>query len=81
VSNRAASPRARRARGATHAARPRADYHEFHFWLAVSLYGLGEIEPARRHLTQAMKNRVTTREQALYAAKLRSLSPAQAQPP
>ncbi len=52
------------------------DYHEFHFWLAVALYGLGEVDRAREHLTTAMKNSVTTREQALYAAKLKSLEPA-----
>jgi len=49
------------------------DYHEFHFWLAVALFGLGEVEPARKHLTLAQSNSVTQREQALYAAKLRSL--------
>jgi tetratricopeptide (TPR) repeat protein len=49
------------------------DYHEFHFWLAVALYGLGDVEPARRHLTLAMNNSVTRREQALYAGKLRGL--------
>lgn len=52
------------------------DYHEFHFWLAVSLYGLGDVEQARQHLTRAMNNSVTRREQALYASKLRSLEPA-----
>jgi hypothetical protein len=52
------------------------DYHEFHFWLAVADYGLGDLEGARAHLGTAMKNSVTTREQAIYAAKLRSLDPA-----
>lgn len=51
------------------------DYHEFHFWLAVSLYGLGEVEQARSHLSTAMKNSVTTRDQALYASKLKSIEP------
>lgn len=51
------------------------DYHEFHFWLAVALYGLGEVEPARRHLNAAMHNSVTRRDQALYASKLKSLEP------
>lgn len=54
------------------------DYHEFHFWLAVSLFGLGDVEQARHHLTRAMNNSVTRREQALYASKLRSLEPAAA---
>jgi len=54
------------------------DYHEFHFWLAVALYGLADTEQARSHLAMAMKNSLTMREQALYAAKLRSLEPAAA---
>jgi Tfp pilus assembly protein PilF len=52
------------------------DYHEFHFWLAVSLYGLGDVEQARKHLDVAMKNSVTTRDRAIYASKLRSIEPA-----
>ncbi|MDH4059229.1 MAG: tetratricopeptide repeat protein [Aquincola sp.] len=52
------------------------DYHEFHFWLAVALYGLGDTAQARIHLTEAMKNSLTRREQAIYAGKLRSLEPA-----
>jgi tetratricopeptide (TPR) repeat protein len=50
------------------------DYHEFHFWLAVSLYGLGDVETARKHLTTAMNNSLTRQEQALYGAKLRTLN-------
>jgi Tfp pilus assembly protein PilF len=52
------------------------DYHEFHFWLAQALYGLGDVEQARRHLDTAMRNSVTVRDRALYGAKLRSLGPA-----
>jgi Tfp pilus assembly protein PilF len=52
------------------------DYHEFHFWLAVALYGLGDVEQARKHLDIAMKNSVTTRDRAIYASKLRSIEPA-----
>ena len=49
----------------------RADYHaEFHFWLALANFKLGEIEPARKHLTLAMENGVTRDDRALYAAKL-----------
>ncbi len=51
------------------------DYHEFHFWLAVSLYGLGDVQQARQHLDVAMKNSVTARERAIYASKLRSIEP------
>ncbi len=51
------------------------DYHEFHFWLAVSLYGLGDVEQARKHLDVAMRNSVTVREREIYASKLRSIEP------
>ncbi len=49
----------------------RADYYaEFHFWLALANFKLGEIEPARKHLTLAMENGATRDDRALYAAKL-----------
>ncbi len=49
----------------------RADYHaEFHFWLAIANFKLGDIEPARKHLTLAMENGVTRNDRELYAAKL-----------
>ena len=49
----------------------RADYHaEFHFWLAIANFKLGDIEPARKHLTLAMENGATRNDRALYAAKL-----------
>ncbi len=50
------------------------DYHEFHFWLAVAYYALGELQPARKHLAIAMKNSTTRREHDLYAAKLDRLN-------
>jgi Flp pilus assembly protein TadD len=50
------------------------DYHEFHLWLAVALYGLGEVDQAREHLSTAMKNSTTQRERALYASKLQRLA-------
>jgi len=46
------------------------DYHEFHFWLAVSMLGLGEGDEARAHLALAMENSTTRRDHDLYAAKL-----------
>ena len=46
------------------------DYHEFHFWLGIAYLNNGEIEPARRHLTLAMKNSTTRRDHDVYAAKL-----------
>jgi tetratricopeptide (TPR) repeat protein len=52
------------------------DYHEFHFWLAVTLYGLGEVEQAREHLTAAINNSPTRREQSIYASKLQRLNTA-----
>jgi Tfp pilus assembly protein PilF len=51
------------------------DYHEFHFWLAVALYGMGDIAQAREHLDTAMKNSTTQRERSLYASKLQRLMP------
>lgn len=50
------------------------DYHEFHFWLAVVLVGLGETEDARKHLAIAVRNSTTRRDHDLYAAKLDRLN-------
>jgi Flp pilus assembly protein TadD len=44
--------------------------HEFHFWLAMSYYGLGDAKRAREHLVIAMENSNTRSEHDLYAAKL-----------
>lgn len=52
------------------------DYHEFHFWLAIALFGLGDVEQAREHLTTAMNNSTTRREHAIYASKLQRLNAA-----
>jgi len=46
------------------------EYHEFHFWLALAYFRLGELEPARAHLATAMKSSTTPGERQLYAAKL-----------
>ncbi len=49
----------------------RADtYHEFHFWLGVADWRLGDEAAARRHLTLAVDNSVTRSQHDLYAAKL-----------
>jgi tetratricopeptide (TPR) repeat protein len=49
----------------------RADsYHEFHFWLGVADWRLGDEAAARRHLALAMDNSVTRSQHDLYAAKL-----------
>jgi len=47
-----------------------AYYHEFHFWLALAYMGLGEMEPARKHMTIAVENSTTRKDHDLYAAKL-----------
>jgi Flp pilus assembly protein TadD len=47
-----------------------AYYHEFHFWLAAALAGLGEFKEARAQLTMAIENSTTRQEHDIYAAKL-----------
>jgi tetratricopeptide (TPR) repeat protein len=52
----------------------RADtYHEFHFWLGVADWRLGDEAAARRHLALAIDNSQTRGQHDLYAAKLESL--------
>lgn len=48
-------------------------YHEFHFWLAVAAYKLGDMKTADKHMELALENSTTTRDHALYAAKLDKL--------
>lgn len=49
----------------------RADYQpEFHHWLGVARWGLGDAAGARRELALAVSNSSTRREHDLYAAKL-----------
>nr|WP_316641177.1 tetratricopeptide repeat protein [uncultured Roseateles sp.] len=50
-----------------------AYYHEFHFWLALAHYALGEIPQARQQLTLALDNTTTRKDHELYAAKLDKL--------
>jgi tetratricopeptide (TPR) repeat protein len=45
-------------------------YHEFHFWLAVADFRLGDVERAQRQLALALENSTTRGERDLYAAKL-----------
>ena len=45
-------------------------YHEFHFWLAVALVGLGEMETAKNQLTIAMDYSTRRSDRDVYAAKL-----------
>ena len=49
---------------------------EFHFWLSVAYFGLGDAQAARRELTVAMENSNTRGEHDRYAAKLRKLKSA-----
>lgn len=50
-----------------------AYYHEFHFWLALAHYALGEMPQARQQLTLALDNTTTRKDHELYAAKLDKL--------
>jgi hypothetical protein len=47
----------------------RADYHEFHFWLAVANQ-LGNLRAADKHMALAVDNSTTRGDHDLYAAKL-----------
>jgi tetratricopeptide (TPR) repeat protein len=52
----------------------RADHSsEFHFWLSVAHFRLGEIAQARRQMALAVQNSSTREEQALYGTKLERL--------
>ncbi|WP_373989044.1 tetratricopeptide repeat protein [Duganella sp. BuS-21] len=46
------------------------EYHEFHFWLAVANYHLGNLRAADSHMALAQKNSTTRGDHDLYAAKL-----------
>jgi tetratricopeptide (TPR) repeat protein len=49
----------------------RADYNsEFHFWLGVADFKLGQIEEAQQQLALAVERSSTRSDQDLYAAKL-----------
>lgn len=50
-----------------------AYYHEFHFWLAVANYNLGDVVRARKHLGLALENSATSGDRELYSAKLASI--------
>jgi tetratricopeptide (TPR) repeat protein len=46
------------------------DYHEFHFWLAVAHYQLGNLRAADSHMALAQQNSTTRGDHDLYSAKL-----------
>jgi Flp pilus assembly protein TadD len=50
------------------------EYHEFHFWLGLAEYKLGNVQRARAELSAALENSTTAGEHDLYAAKLQRLS-------
>lgn len=50
------------------------DYHEFHFWLGVAHYQLGEMLAAQQELTLAKQNSTNQKDFALYSAKLNYLN-------
>ncbi|MFO1338211.1 MAG: tetratricopeptide repeat protein [Burkholderiaceae bacterium] len=52
------------------------DYHEFHFWLALSYLRLGDRDRAVQHLRLAEENSNTRQQQSAYAAKLQRLKAA-----
>lgn len=43
---------------------------EFHFWLALASYGLGDVAGARGEIAKALENSATTRDRQMYGAKL-----------
>ena len=44
--------------------------HEFHFWLAAALTGLGKTRQAHEHLVIALENGPTDKDRELYSSKL-----------
>ena len=50
-----------------------SNYHEFHFWLALAYFQLGEIKNAGDQLTLAQENSSSDNERNLYTAKLNKL--------
>ncbi|GAA5184409.1 hypothetical protein GCM10025771_38420 [Niveibacterium umoris] len=49
------------------------DYHEFHFWLGLALYHLGDLPMAQQQITLAEENSTTGNDRTRYAAKLAHL--------
>jgi Tfp pilus assembly protein PilF len=49
------------------------DYHEFHFWLSVADYQLGDFPAARREMEAAIASSTRRSDHDLYAAKLERL--------
>lgn len=49
------------------------DYHEFHFWLGLALYHLGDLPMAQQQITLAEEDSTTDSDRNRYAAKLAHL--------
>ncbi len=47
-----------------------AYYHEFHFWLALANWGLGDVRSARKQIALALETSTTANDHKVYAAKL-----------
>lgn len=45
-------------------------YHEFHFWLALADFRLGDLERAQKQMALALESSTTRGDRDLYAAKL-----------
>jgi len=43
---------------------------EFHFWLGLASYGLGDLPGARGEIAKALENSATTQDRQMYGAKL-----------
>lgn len=43
---------------------------EFHFWLGLANYGLGDVSGARGEIAKALENSATHRDREMYGAKL-----------
>ncbi|MFG6431127.1 tetratricopeptide repeat protein [Roseateles sp. LYH14W] len=43
---------------------------EFHFWLGLANFGLGDVAGARGEIAKAMENSATTHDRRMYGAKL-----------
>lgn len=54
------------------------DYHEFHYWLAIADFELGDVDDARSELSTALDDSVKRSDHDLYAAKLDRLKAWQA---
>jgi tetratricopeptide (TPR) repeat protein len=56
-----------------------AYYHEFHIWLALANFGLGDVPQARKQIALALENSTTMKDHELYSAKLNWLNSLNAQ--